>query len=77
MDCSNFSSSSVRVRFFCATVVGFALISLCPKVLGRDMVAIGEVSDWWDEYVCWNVGEAVKYGVACLLRALRAQQALH
>lgn len=38
MDCSNFSSSSVRLRFLWATEVELELISLCPKLLGRDMV---------------------------------------
>lgn len=48
MDCSSFSSSSVRVRFLGAAEVGLELISLCPKVLGRDMIAIGQVSNSWD-----------------------------
>lgn len=41
MDCSSFSSSSVRVRFLWATEVELELMSRCAKVLGRDMVTIG------------------------------------
>ena len=48
IDCSSFSSSSVRVRL--------ELTSLCPKVLGRDMMAIGVSSVLSHE--CQSVGEA-------------------
>ena len=53
MDCSNFSSSSVRVRFLWAAEVGLELTSLCPKLLGRDMIAI-EISYDLRASICWR-----------------------
>lgn len=51
MDCSSFSSSSVRVRFLCAAEVELELTSLCPKVLGRDIVAIEVLFALWEQFV--------------------------
>ena len=51
MDCSSFSSSSVSVRFLWASEVGLELTSLCPKVLGRDMIAIEVLSNLWEHFV--------------------------
>ena len=58
MDCSSFSSSSVRVRFLCAAEVGLELMSLCPKVLGRDMISVGVLSSSWTNLL--ETGEAMK-----------------
>ena len=47
IDCSSFSSSSVRVRL--------ELTSRCPKVLGRDMMVVGVLSTLGHE--CQFVGQ--------------------
>lgn len=47
IDCSSFSSSSVRVRL--------ELTSLCPKVLGRDMIAVDVL--FISIHECQSVGE--------------------
>ena len=77
MDCSSFSSSSVSVRFLWASEVGLELTSLCPKVLGRDMIAIEVLSNLWEHFVKEALtlnGQFIRFymnrdhGVASLLR---------
>ena len=47
IDCSSFSSSSVRVRL--------ELTSLCPKVLGRDMIVVDVLPPFSHE--CQSIGK--------------------